>query len=159
LTHDLLLSKSGVAAPKDHVLRLAIERHKARLSAAFTKARIAHRFPTLEAFREAINAGGLEPEDAEAGEKIRHPRWVRVNTLKSSLSAQLEGTFKGYEEVGTIGEILAARGSKKIYYKDENVPGLIALPSRVELSKTPALSRVRSSFRTRRRASPRTCLT
>jgi putative methyltransferase len=80
----------------------------------------------------------LEPEDAETGEKIRHPRWVRVNTLKSSLSAQLEGTFKGYEEVGNIGEILAARGSKKIYYRDENIPGLIALPSRVELSKTPA---------------------
>lgn len=103
-----------------------------------TKARIAHRFPTLEAFREAINAGELEPEDAETGEKIRHPRWVRVNTLKSSLSAQLESTFKGYEEVGNIGEILAARGSKKIYYKDENIPDLIALPSRVDLSKTPA---------------------
>ena len=139
LTHDLLLSKSGVAAPKDHVLRLAIERHKARLSAAFTKARIAHRFPTLEAFREAVNAGDLEPEDAEAaGEKIRHPRWVRINTLKSSLRAQLEGTFKGYEEVGSIGEILAARGSKKIFYRDETVPDLIALPARVDLSKTPA---------------------
>ncbi|KAF2997965.1 hypothetical protein E8E13_006258 [Curvularia kusanoi] len=143
LTHDLLLSKSGVAAPKDHVLRLAIERHKARLSAAFTKARIRHKFPTVEAFREAINAGELDTDDdnADAGEKIRHPRWVRVNTLKSSLSAQLASTFAGYESVGSIGEILSARGSKKIYYQDEHIPNLLALPSRCDLSKTPAYAK------------------
>ncbi|KAH6644481.1 S-adenosyl-L-methionine-dependent methyltransferase [Boeremia exigua] len=137
LTHDLLLSKSGVAAHKDHVLRLAIERHKARLSAAFTKARISYKFPTLEAFREAINAGDLDPDDSEEGEKSRHPRWVRVNTIKSSLQAQMDSTFKGYEKVDTIGEILRARGSKKIYFEDPNIPNLLALPSRINLTKTP----------------------
>lgn len=138
LTHDLLLSKSGIAAHKDHVLRLAIERHKARLAAEFTKARIAHRFPSLDSFRAAINAGDLEPDDSDAGEKVRHPRWVRVNTLKSSLSAQLEGTFKGFESVSSIGEILRAKGSEKVYYLDPNIPDLLALPSRIDLSKAPS---------------------
>lgn len=141
LTHDLLLSKSGVAAHKDHVLRLAIERHKARLSAAFTKARIRHKFPTLEAFREAINAGDLDTDDGDEGEKIRHPRWVRVNTIKSTLSAQLDRTFKGYEKVDSIGEILRAKGSKKIYFLDPNIPNLLALPPRIDLTKTLAYTR------------------
>ncbi|KAF3039362.1 hypothetical protein E8E12_006192 [Didymella heteroderae] len=141
LAHDLLLSKSGVAAHKDHVLRLAIERHKARLSAEFTKARIRYKFPTLEAFREAINAGDLETDDGDEGEKIRHPRWVRVNTIKSSLSAQLNSTFKGYEKVGSIGEILRAKGNAKIYFLDPNIPNLLALPPRIDLAKTPAYAR------------------
>ena len=141
LTHDLLLSKSGVAAHKDHVLRLAIERHKARLSAEFTKSRIRYRFPTLDAFREAVNAGDLESDDSEEGEKSRHPRWVRVNTIKSSLAEQLDGTFKGYEKVGSIGEILRARGREKIFFEDPNIPNLLALPSRVDLSKTPSYAK------------------
>ncbi|KAF9695603.1 hypothetical protein EKO04_006342 [Ascochyta lentis] len=138
LTHDLLLSKSGVAAHKDHVLRLAITRHKARLSAELTKARIRHGFPTLDAFRVAINNGELEEADEEEAEKTRHPRWVRVNTIKSSLEAQLNSTFKGYAKVESIGEILTARGGKKVYFADPNIPDLLALPSRVDLSKTPA---------------------
>ncbi|KAF2622458.1 S-adenosyl-L-methionine-dependent methyltransferase [Macroventuria anomochaeta] len=141
LTHDLLLSKSGVAAHKDHVLRLAITRHKARLSAEFTKARIRHGFPTLEAFREAINAGDLDSDDSEEGEKSRHPRWVRVNTIKSSLKEQLQSTFKGYEKVESIGEILTARGSRKIYCEDPNIPNLLALPSRIDLGKTPSYTK------------------
>lgn len=141
LTHDLLLSKSGVAAHKDHVLRLAIERHKARLGAAFTKARIRHKFPTLEAFREAINAGDLDADDADEGEKIRHPRWVRVNTIKSTLSAQLDSAFKGYEKVDSIGEILRAKGSAKMYFLDPNIPNLLALPPRIDLTKTSAYTR------------------
>lgn len=127
-----------MAAHKDHVLRLAIERHKARLAAELTKARIAHRFPSLEAFRAAINAGDLEPEDSDAGEKVRHPRWVRVNTLKSNLEAQLAGTFAGFERVESIGAILRAKGSKRVYYLDPNIPDLLALPSRIDLSKAPS---------------------
>ncbi|KAF3037010.1 hypothetical protein E8E11_001229 [Didymella keratinophila] len=141
LTHDLLLSKSGVAAHKDHVLRLAIERHKARLSAALTKARVRHRFPTLEAFREAINAGDLDTNDGDEGEKIRHPRWVRVNTIKSTLPAQMGSTFQGYEKVNSVGEILRAKGSAKIYFLDPNIPNLLALPPRIDLTKTPAYTR------------------
>ncbi|KAJ4341769.1 hypothetical protein N0V95_007123 [Ascochyta clinopodiicola] len=137
LTHDLLLSKSGVAAHKDHVLRLAITRHKARLTAEMTKARIRHGFPTLDAFRLAINNGELEDAEDEE-EKTRHPRWVRVNTIKSSVEAQLESTFKGYTKVASIGEILTAKGGKKVYFLDPNIPDLLALPSRVDLSKTPA---------------------
>ncbi|KZM24690.1 hypothetical protein ST47_g4154 [Ascochyta rabiei] len=141
LTHDLLLSKAGVAAHRDHVLRLAITRHKARLTAEMTKARIRHGFPTLDAFRLAVNNGELEDADEEDAEKTRHPRWVRVNTIKSSLRAQLDSTFKAFSPVESIGHILAARGGNKLYFKDPNIPDLLALPSRVDLSKTPAYAK------------------
>lgn len=111
------------------------------MSAEFTKSRIRHKFPTLEAFREAINAGDLESDDGDEGEKIRHPRWVRVNTIKSSLPAQLATTFKAYTPVSSIGEILRAKGSAKIYFEDPNIPNLLALPSRIDLSKTPAYTK------------------
>lgn len=63
---------------------------------------------------------------------------MRVNTLKSSLEAQLRSTFEEYERVESIGEVLRARGGAKVYYLDENIPDLLALPGRVDLSKTPS---------------------
>jgi putative methyltransferase len=102
---------------------------------------VRHKFPTLEAFREAVNAGDLDTDDGDEGEKIGHPRWVRVNTIKSTLSAQLDHTFKGYEKVNSIGEILRAKGSAKIYFLDPNIPNLLALPPRIDLTKTPAYAR------------------
>lgn len=66
---------------------------------------------------------------------------MRVNTIRSSLQDQLDNTFKGYESVKSIGEILTARGSKKVYFEDPNIPNLLALPSRIDLSKTPAYTK------------------
>ena len=122
------------------MLRLAIERHKARLTSEFRRLQIKHRFPTLEAFREAINAGDLDSSDNDKSgpEKARHPRWVRINTIKTTLSSQLDTTFKDYTQVNDIQDIMQAKGTKKIYYEDPNIPNLIALPPRIDLSKAPA---------------------
>jgi putative methyltransferase len=54
------------------------------------------------------------------------------------LDEQLSTTFKNYSQVVDIGEIMQAKGTKKIYYKDPNIPNLIALPPRIDLSKAPA---------------------
>jgi putative methyltransferase len=132
-----VVSKGGVAAPAGHVLKLAIQRHKARLSAEFTKERIRRGYATLEAFRQAVNEGELEEgQDKQKGS--RHPRWVRVNTLASSLEKQLSTTFAGYEKTDDIGAVLSASGYAKLYFKDANIPNLLALPSRIDLSKSVA---------------------
>jgi putative methyltransferase len=135
LTHDLLLAKNGVAAPANHVLKLAITRHKARLSAEFTKSRIKYGHATLEAFREAVNNGEFEQEDGEAP-KSRHPRWVRVNTIKTTLQEQLSTTFAGYTKTTELSEVLSAPKKSKVYYEDPNIPNLLALPSRIDLSRS-----------------------
>ncbi|KAH8731624.1 S-adenosyl-L-methionine-dependent methyltransferase [Phaeosphaeriaceae sp. PMI808] len=138
LTHDLLIAKSGVAATSSHVLKLAITRHKARLGAEFTKARIRHGHATLTAFKEAVSNGELELHDDNTQKAIRHPRWVRVNTIKSTLDAQLKTTFAGFEKTNDLATVLSARGTSKIYYLDPNIPNLLALPSRINLSRSAA---------------------
>ncbi|KAH4926330.1 hypothetical protein HBI67_002820 [Parastagonospora nodorum] len=140
LTHDLLVAKGGVAAAANHVLKLAITRHKARLSAEFTKARIRHGHATLAAFKEAVSNGELEDDDDDQ-KANRHPRWVRVNTIKTTLEDQLRTTFSGFKKADSLAEVLAARGSTKVYYEDPNIPNLLALPSRINLGRNEAYAK------------------
>jgi putative methyltransferase len=63
---------------------------------------------------------------------------VRVNTLKSTLEKQLSTTFAGFNKTGSLAEVMAARPLAKIYYEDPNIPNLLALPSKIDLSKSPA---------------------
>ncbi|RMZ70836.1 NOL1 NOP2 sun family [Pyrenophora seminiperda CCB06] len=135
LTHDLLLAKNGVAAATGHVLKLAITRHKARLSAELTKSRIRHGYATLDAFRAAVNDGELDKEQGDAP-KSRHPRWVRVNTIKTTLEEQLSKTFAEFVKTETLADVLSAPKKSKIYYQDPNIPNLLALPSRIDLSRS-----------------------
>jgi putative methyltransferase len=139
LAHDLLLAKKGVAASTEHVLKLAITRHKARLGAEFTKARIRNGHATLDAFREAVSNGGLEADDG--AQKARHPRWVRVNTIKTTLDQQLTTTFAGFKKVDDIAEVLVARGTAKLYYEDPNIPNLLALPSKMNMTRSTAYTK------------------
>ncbi|KAI4697004.1 uncharacterized protein J4E84_000128 [Alternaria hordeiaustralica] len=140
LTHDLLLAKNGVAAAANHVLKLAITRHKARLSAELTKARIRYGYATIEAFRDAVNDGKLEKDEGDAP-KSRHPRWVRINTVKTTLQQQLSTTFAGFVKTENLSEVLSAPKKSKIYYEDPNIPNLLALPSKIDLSRSTAYTK------------------
>ncbi|KAF2466429.1 NOL1/NOP2/Sun domain family [Lindgomyces ingoldianus] len=137
LTHDLLVSKNGIAAPTNHVLKLSINRHKARLTAEFTKARIRAGFSTLEALKNAINDEKLESQDTSRKIPL-YPRWVRVNTIKTTLANQLLTTFAEYEEVRDLGQILSASSRSKVYFIDPNIPNLIALPPKADLGRSSA---------------------
>ena len=129
LAHDLLLAKKGIALPASHGLRTTVEKHKARLQSEFTRARIRRKCPTVDALRAMV--------DAELGPA--HPRWIRVNTLKSTLDEQLDTTFKGFEVVATIGEVTASAATgKKVLCLDEHVPNLIAASPGVDFTKTDA---------------------
>jgi len=133
LVHDLLLAKRGIALPATHGLRASVERHKARIQSEFTKSRIKRKIASLEAFRSYIEAGEEESKD---GQESLYPRWIRINTLKSTLEEQLQSTFAGYTRVQSV-DAVRKRGSK-CFYVDENIPNLIALSSNISLAKSEA---------------------
>ncbi|KAF1914729.1 hypothetical protein BDU57DRAFT_479091 [Ampelomyces quisqualis] len=137
LTHDLLVAKGGVAAAANHVLKLAVTRHRARLGAEFTKARIRYGHPTLAAFKDAVSNGDLE-DHGQDRKATRHPRWVRVNTIQTDLETQLRTTFAGFAKTDSLAEVLAARGDANMYYEDPNIPNLLALPPKISLARSEA---------------------
>ncbi|KAI4129596.1 MAG: hypothetical protein LQ338_002170 [Usnochroma carphineum] len=147
LVHDLLLSKSGIAAPATHPLRVAVTRHKARLSAELTKVRIKKGLGSIDELRSCLaRAEGPQtllktpggPNSEPYDEKWQHPRWVRVNTVKTTLEDQLATTFADYEKALILKEVLRARPERKILYVDEHVPNLVALPVGADLTRAAA---------------------
>ncbi|RKF64290.1 25S rRNA -methyltransferase rcm1 [Golovinomyces cichoracearum] len=133
LVHDLLLAKRGIALPATHGLRTAIERYKARLLAEFTKARIRRKLPSLEAFKEHIEAGLERREDATIKP---YPRWVRINTLKTTLKDEIEKSFSDYQQVTALEDV--RKTGSKLLCIDKNIPNLIALSPSIEISRSVA---------------------
>lgn len=133
IVHDLLLSKRGIAAPQNHPLNLAVSRHKARLQAEFTKLRIRKGFVSVDEFRKSIENGTGHSSEAE---QYLHPRWVRINTLRTTFEAQMATTFLNYERVDDLKTVMSAPRDKKIYHLDQHISDLIAIPPLQDLSKT-----------------------
>ncbi|CZT50498.1 related to NOL1R protein [Rhynchosporium secalis] len=133
LVHDLLLAKRGIALPATHGLRTSVEKHKGRLQAEFVKARIRRKISSVEAFKVFI-AEGLE--DGSDKSDAPYPRWVRINTLKTSLEDQLETTFAGLERAVSIVAV-RKRGAKRLFI-DGNIPNLVAISPNFDLSKSDA---------------------
>ena len=139
LVHDLLLSKGGIATAAVHPLRIATEKNKTRLNAELTRARIRRQLPTLDAFRAHVNARtgptGFGLEDA----LLPRPRWVRVNTLKTTTEKQLKTTFATFTSIADLGEFLSkSRNTDMVLHVDQHIPDLLALPLNVDVSKYPA---------------------
>ncbi|KAK4106432.1 S-adenosyl-L-methionine-dependent methyltransferase [Parathielavia hyrcaniae] len=129
LVHDLLLAKKGIALPASHGLRVGVEKHKARLQSEFVRARLRRKCPTVEVLKATV--------DAELGPA--HPRWIRVNTLKSTVDEQLDTTLKGFEMVRSVQEVMASGPTgKKVICLDGHVPNLIAASPGVDFTKTEA---------------------
>ncbi|TGO17135.1 hypothetical protein BTUL_0020g00200 [Botrytis tulipae] len=133
LVHDLLLAKRGIALPATHGLRASIERHKGRLQAELTKARLRRKMSTMEALKAYVETG---QENATDTSEAPYPRWIRINTLKTTLEDQLESTFAGFERAATI-DAVRHRGSKRLYI-DVHIPNLIAISPNIDLSKSVA---------------------
>lgn len=145
--HDLLLSRSGIAAPASHPLRVAVTRHKARLGAELSKIRIKEGFRSLDELRSHVARSKAFQAQENLREELTsapkdgqwpHPRWARVNTLKTTLEAQLRTTFADYKATSSLEEILRANSSSKILHIDEHVPDLLALPAGTDLTATAA---------------------
>lgn len=128
LVYDHLLSKKGIAAPAAHPIRQAVERHKVRLKAEFTKARVRRGCATVEQLKAAVLR---EKRAADGSSQFVYPRWVRVNNIRSSLEEQLRTTFADYERVGTLAALAPEeddRTKRKLLFLDPNIPDLVAVP-------------------------------
>ena len=142
LVHDLLLAKKGIAASATHPLRLAIERHKGRLQAEFTRSRLRRKCATVEELHHHLEQG--ETNDREDGslfgrKQLPCSRWVRINALKTTLEQQLESTFAAYDKVSALKDLTAIGGSStKKLFVDTHVPDLIALSAQSDLTSSPA---------------------
>lgn len=87
-----------------------------------------------------MSNGEIDKEDDEAP-KSRHPRWVRINTIKTTLQEQLSKTFADYRKTDDLSQILVAPRSAKIYYEDPTIPNLLALPAQIDLSRSIAYAK------------------
>lgn len=118
-----------------HGLRSAIERHKARLQSEFTKARIRRKLSTLDVLKNHVESG-LDDSDEAGNAPLKYPRWIRINTLKSSLEDQLETTFAEFELVTDVALVRRA-GTPRLYI-DAHIPNLIAVNPNFDATKTEA---------------------
>jgi putative methyltransferase len=138
LVHDLLLAKRGVSTPQNHPLNLAVSRHKSRLMAELTRIRVRRGFPSIDSLRQSIQTSASPSNDAKDQKFHRHARWVRINTLATSLEAQLQTTFVSFDKAAQLGDVLDADRLTKIYCVDENISNLIALPPGFDVSRMEA---------------------
>lgn len=102
------------------------------MQAEFTRARIRRKIGSLEALKVYVEEGR---ENANASE-APYPRWIRINTLLSSLEEQLDTTFVEFERATNL-QAVRVRGLKRICI-DEHIPNLIAISPNVDLSKSDA---------------------
>ena len=121
------------------------------MQAEFTKARLRKGFSSVEALRQHVDQKQQATDLTEQTQKDyrtaiapylwSHPRWVRINSLKTSLAEQLATTFFGYRTVDRLEEIIEddrPDRSPQILHIDLHVPDLIALPPLTDFSTSPA---------------------
>lgn len=106
----------------------------------------------MEDLRTHVNSNSSLSSQSEAGQsnkapfeslttQFSHPRWVRINTLRTSLDEQLSTTFADYKKVDSIACLLketSGATAKKLLHIDKHIPNLLALPSSSKLSKLTA---------------------
>jgi len=73
-----------------------------------------------------------------APSRCAQPRWIRINTLKTSLVEELSSSLQGYATDATITEVTESTGSAKILAIDRTIPDVVAVPFNSALTKTPA---------------------
>ena len=144
LVYDLLISSNGLALSRDHILRKTVARHKARLNAELTRIRLKKGHPNLQAFRAALSSepsnGSILDVDSDGLKStscttVLHPRWVRVNTLRTSLQEQLQSTFIDFKQVHDVQDLCL---NSRTLYLDPVIPNLLGLPRTWQASSCPA---------------------
>lgn len=82
-----------------------------------------------------------EKREANGGTQFIYPRWVRVNSIRSTLEDQMRTTFSEYTRVDTLAELAVEgddRGNRKLLYVDPNIPDLVAVPYGADFTSSPA---------------------
>ncbi|CAI7671130.1 unnamed protein product [Penicillium pancosmium] len=138
LVHDHLLARRGIAAPATHPLRQAVERHKVRLKAEFTKSRVRRGCGSVEQLKTKILR---EKREADGSSHFVYPRWVRVNNIRSTLDDQLRTTFADYRQVDSLVQLAPpeeGQPKQKLLYRDPHIPDLVAVPYGADFTSSPA---------------------
>ncbi|KAJ5266521.1 hypothetical protein N7478_009329 [Penicillium angulare] len=138
LVHDLLIAKKGISAPTAHTIRQNVERHKVRLKAEFTKARVRRGCATVEQLKAAVLR---EKRELNGTDDFVYPRWVRVNNIRSSLEVQLSTTFSAYRRVDSLAELAQVeddRSARQLIYMDPHIPELVAVPYGADFTSSAA---------------------
>ncbi|KAL2854101.1 S-adenosyl-L-methionine-dependent methyltransferase [Aspergillus pseudodeflectus] len=137
LVHDHLLAKNGIAATATHPLRQAVERHKIRLKAEFTKARVRRSCATIPELKEAVRREKLAFQGSSAS--AVYPRWVRINNVRTTMEDQLKTTFASFQTVDTLDELVVGGDEKQKRMRvDPHIPDLLAVAPGVDFSTSPA---------------------
>lgn len=66
-----------------------------------------------------------------------YPRWIRVNTVRTTLQKQLEGTFASYKRVDSLSGLVQDEDQERLFI-DPDIPDLVAVPPGVEFTSSPA---------------------
>ena len=110
------------------------------MTAELTKARLRRGFASLEALRahgnDQSNAG--HHQNGADSTAVVHPRWIRINALRTFLDEQLKTTFADYDRVSHLRDVASGDGKAKLLYVDQNVPNLIAIPPSIDIVNDPA---------------------
>ena len=106
------------------------------MTAELTKARLRRGCTSLDALRNHINEGPdhNSQDDTTDVSAALHPRWIRVNTLRTSLEDLRHVGLSDYARKLDLHDIKAARKKHKVLYFDETVPDLIAIPSNIDVT-------------------------
>lgn len=126
------------------MLRLAITRHKTRLNAEFVRARVRAGFASAADWKQHLESvAAADVPNVNNERAFKHPRWIRINTLRTSLEEQIaRGTFGEWATTNSTAElsqpVKATKSLTRLYHVDEHVPDLIATPPGTDLSKTAA---------------------
>ncbi|GAM90771.1 hypothetical protein ANO11243_088160 [Dothideomycetidae sp. 11243] len=135
LSHDLLLSKKGLSASRNHHLVDVISKHKARLTSELTRTRIKKGVASIDQLRAQLGSDNINGYDAsDDASKTFHPRWIRINAVKTTLEDCLGSTFEDYKKLSSL-TALQNHGKLGIYL-DENIPDLVAVHPSVDLTKS-----------------------
>ncbi|KAL8747241.1 MAG: hypothetical protein Q9190_000860 [Brigantiaea leucoxantha] len=123
-------------------------RHKARLAAELARVRVRRGFQSIEdlkAHLEKQNGSEVNDNQQITRSPTRphhwpHPRWIRINTLCTSLNKQLQSTFAGYQQVESLQQLLQNHevSDNKVLYIDKDIPNLLALSPAADLLKSSA---------------------
>lgn len=98
------------------------------MSAELTKLRIRRGLASLDELRAHVNSENASHVElnADGSAPYRHPRWIRINTLKATLDEELSTTFAAYTKVQELREVTHAVPGSRMLHVDEHVPNLIA---------------------------------
>lgn len=128
------MSKNGIAAPPSHPLRAAVERHRNRLKAEFTKARVRRSCPSVEELKELA----IRTKRSQGYALNPQPRWVRINNVITSLDKELDTSFPTCRRTSSLDELTNSGG--EVYYKDNTIPDLLAIPQSAVITSSAAYS-------------------